>query len=104
MPDFYSVWEVQCLRNFPCKLKSEELKEVQQHKFYAIIVPFVFRGFSLKTESKIWQNLIYLIKKFFPSLLENNLKKSDLIKISKSSKKEHNHMHLVKQLFCSIKN
>lgn len=43
-------------------------------------------------------------KNFFTSLLEMNFKKSNLIEISKSSKKEHKHMHLIEQLFNSIKN
>lgn len=29
MSDFYSVWEMQRLRNLPRKLKSEELEGVQ---------------------------------------------------------------------------
>lgn len=44
------------------------------------------------------KELIYLLKKIFTSLREMNLKKSNLIEISKSSKKEHKHMHLINYL------
>lgn len=76
MSNFYSVGEMQRLRNLPSKLKPKELEGIQQYCISECYCAFCILCFPLAPVSKVWEDLIHLIKKKkLPLLLEKNLKK-----------------------------
>lgn len=93
MSNFYTVGEIQCLRNFPWKLTSEELEGIQQYCILECYYALCILCFPLTPESKVWEDLIHLMKKKNKRCLYRwrriKKKKNVLIKISKSRKREH---------------